>query len=68
MKMTHLKAREIHEMSNEAREKRLIELREELLQLRAQKSLGGSVQNSGEFKQTRRSIARLLTIMNENME
>ncbi|MFL2976969.1 MAG: 50S ribosomal protein L29 [Candidatus Thalassarchaeaceae archaeon] len=55
-------------MSDEAREKRLIELREELLQLRAQKSLGGSVQNSGEFKQTRRSIARLLTIMNENKE
>ena len=51
--MTHLKAREIDEMSDEAREKRLIELREELLQLRAQKSLGGSVQNSGEFKQTR---------------
>ena len=47
MKMTHLKAREIHEMSDEARAKRLIELREELLQLRAQKSLCGSVQNSG---------------------
>ena len=28
MKMTHLKAREIHEMSDEARAKRLIELRE----------------------------------------
>ena len=66
--MTHLKAREIHEMSDEARAKRLIELREELLQLRAQKSLGGSVQNSGEFKQTRSSIARLLTIMTENKE
>ena len=66
--MTHLKAREIHEMSDEARQKRLIELKEENLQVRAQKSLGGSVQNSGEFKQTRRSIARLLTIINENKE
>jgi ribosomal protein L29 len=63
--MTHLRAREIDEMSAEARVKRLVELREELLQLSAQKALGGSVQNAGEFKQTRRSIARLLTKMNQ---
>jgi large subunit ribosomal protein L29 len=63
--MTHLRAREIDEMSPEARVKRLTELKEELLQLSAQKALGGSVQNPGEFKQTRRSIARLLTKMNQ---
>ncbi len=63
--MTHLRSREIDEMSNEARDKRLIELRDELLQISAQKALGGSVQNAGEFKQTRRSIARLLTKMNQ---
>ena len=33
--MTHLKSREIDNMSDEARQSRLIELREELLQLRA---------------------------------
>ncbi len=63
--MTHLRAREIHEMSGEARQRRLLELKEELLQMSAQKALGGSVQNPGEFKQTRRSIARLLTKMNQ---
>ncbi len=63
--MTHLRAREIDEMSSEARVKRLVELKEELLQLSAQKALGGSVQNPGEFKQTRRSIARLLTKINQ---
>jgi ribosomal protein L29 len=44
--------------------RRLEELREELLQLRAQQALGGSSSNPGEFKQTRRSIARLLTSIN----
>jgi ribosomal protein L29 len=55
-------------MSGEAREARLIELREELLQLRAQQALGGSASNLGAYKATRRSIARLLTKMNGNEE
>ena len=55
-------------MSDEARQARLVELREELLQLRAQQALGGSASNLGAYKSTRRSIARLLTKMNENKE
>ena len=66
--MTHLKSREIDNMSEEARESRLLELREELLQLRAQQALGGSASNMGAYKSTRRSIARLLTKMNEKKE
>lgn len=66
--MSHLKARDIDNMSDEARESRLLELREELLQLRAQQALGGSASNLGAYKATRRSIARLLTKMNENKE
>ncbi len=66
--MSHLKSREIDGMSKEARESRLIELREELLQLRAQQALGGSASNLGAYKATRRSIARLLTKMNEDKE
>ena len=66
--MTHLKSRDIDNMSDEAKEKRLIELREELLQLRAQQALGGSASNQGAYKATRRSIARLLTKMNGNKE
>jgi ribosomal protein L29 len=59
--MTHLKSREIDTMSEEAREQRLAELKDEMLQLRAQQALGGSASNLGAYKATRRSIARLLT-------
>jgi len=59
--MTHIKSREIDNMSEEAREQRLAELKDEMLQLRAQQALGGSASNLGAYKATRRSIARLLT-------
>ncbi len=66
--MTHVKSRDIDNMSDEVREARLLELREDLLQLRAQQALGGSASNLGAYKATRRSIARLLTKMNEKKE
>ena len=66
--MTHVKSRDIDKMSDEARAARLLELREDLLQLRAQQALGGSASNLGAYKATRRSIARLLTKMNETKE
>ena len=66
--MTHVSAKEIDEMNQEQRETTLEELRDELLQLRSQQALGGSASNSGAYKQTRRSIARLLTKMNQEKE
>ena len=63
--MAHIKSRDIDHMNPEQRERRLAELREELLQLRAQQALGGSSSDAGAYKQTRRSIARLLTKMSE---
>ena len=67
--MTHIKSRDLDQMTAEQRERRLLELKEELLQLRAQQALGGSSSNAGAYKQTRRSIARLLTKMaQENKE
>lgn len=63
--MAHIKSRDIDQMNPEQRERRLVELKEELLQLRAQQALGGSSSNAGAYKQTRRSIARLLTKMAE---
>jgi len=65
MNMAHIKSRDIDQMNPEQRERRLVELKEELLQLRAQQALGGSSSNAGAYKQTRRSIARLLTKMAE---
>ena len=66
--MSHIRPRDIETMSPEQREEMLEELREELLQLRAQLALGGSVSNSGAYKQTRRSIARMLTRINQKQE
>tara|TARA_B100000029_G_scaffold190602_1_gene188508 strand:- start:3029 stop:3229 length:201 start_codon:yes stop_codon:yes gene_type:complete len=66
--MTHISSRDIDSMSPEQRLETLEDLREEMLQLRSQQALGGSASNSGAYKQTRRSIARLLTRMNQESE
>ncbi len=66
--MSHTSSKEIDEMNQEQREITLGELRDEMLQLRAQQALGGSSSNSGAYKQTRRSIARLLTKMKQEKE
>lgn len=63
--MTHLSNREIDNMSSDARKSRLLELKEEMLQLRAEQALGGSASNPGAYKQVKRSIARLKTKMHE---
>ena len=59
--MTHIRSKDIDEMSDEQIEQTLNELRDEMLQLSSQQALGGSASNAGEYKQTRRSIARVLT-------
>ena len=66
--MTHVGSKEIDEMNQEQRDIALEELRDEMLQLRAQQALGLSASNSGAYKQTRRSIARLLTKMKQEKE
>jgi ribosomal protein L29 len=64
--MSHVSNREIASMSQEARESRLLELQEELLQLRAEQALGGTPSNIGAYKAICRSIARLKTHLNNN--
>ena len=66
--MSHLSSKEIDEMNQEQREIALEELKDEMLQLRPQQALGGSASNPGSYKQTRRSIARLLTKINQEKE
>ena len=66
--MSHISSKEIDEMNQEQREITLGELRDEMLQLRSQQALGGSASHSGAYKQTRRSIARLLTKMKQEKE
>ncbi len=57
--MSHVRNRDIASMSHEALGARLLELQEELLQLQAEKALGGTPSNMGAYKATRRSIARI---------
>jgi len=56
---------EIREYSPEEREKRLTELRNELVKLKAMVEAGGAVENPARIKEIRRTIARILTIENE---
>ncbi len=63
--MSFVSNREIASMSKDAREARMLELQEELLQLRAEQALGGTPSNIGAYKATRRSIARLKTHMSQ---
>ncbi len=66
--MSHVSSKEIDEMDEEQLQLTLEDLRDEMLQLRSQQALGGSASNAGAYKQTRRSIARLLTKMNKDKE
>jgi large subunit ribosomal protein L29 len=63
-----LKAKEIRGLSAEDRQKKLHELREELMHERGLSAMGGSTPSPGKIRQLRMSIARLLTIMREEGE
>ncbi|MHA1595353.1 MAG: 50S ribosomal protein L29 [Candidatus Baldrarchaeia archaeon] len=63
--MAILRSDEIRRLSREEREKKLKELRAELLRLRSKKSMSGVVENPGRIREIRRTIARILTIMRE---
>ncbi len=62
--MAATKAKDIRELSNDERTKRLRDLKEESMNLRLQRS-AGTLENSARFKQVRREIAQILTISNE---
>jgi large subunit ribosomal protein L29 len=57
-----LRKREIKQLLPEEREKKLGELRTELVKLRTSVRAGGNVENPGRIRELRRTIARILTI------
>ena len=59
--MPILRKRELKQLLPEEREKRLAELRTELVKLRTSVKSGGNVENTGRIKEIRKTIARLLT-------
>ena len=56
---------EIRDMDTEERQERLQELRTELIKIKTMIRAGGSVENPGRVKALRKTIARILTVMNE---
>jgi len=55
-------------MSSEERRKKLLELRNELMEEYGRTSMGGSPPSPGRIKYLRRAIARLLTVMREERD
>jgi large subunit ribosomal protein L29 len=56
---------EIREMSNEEREEKLQELRTELSKLNTMIKAGGAIENPGRTRVLKKTIARILTVINE---
>jgi len=56
---------EIRDMSGEERERRLSELRTELVRMRTMVKAGGAVENPSRIRDIKRTIARILTVINE---
>jgi len=59
-----MKTSEARDLSMEEREQKVVELSEELFNLRFQHEIG-QLENPQKMKQTKREIARLNTIINE---
>lgn len=63
--MIIMKIKEIRKLKLTDQEKRLKELKLELLKERGNIEMGGNIKNPGRIKIIRRDIARLLTLKNE---
>ena len=63
--MALLKTNDIRNMSDEEREKKLNELRTELMHERGVAAMGGAPPNPGKISALRKNIARVLTVNKE---
>ena len=63
--MPILRVKEIRDMPTEERTKKLGEFRTELLRLKTMINAGGTVEDPARIRELRKTIARILTIENE---
>ncbi len=63
--MPILRKKDIRAMSSEDRGKKIVELRTELVRLKTMVKAGGSIDNPSRIRELRKTIARLVTIENE---
>ncbi len=66
--MPIIRLKDIREMSSEDREKRVMELRTELLRLKTMVKAGGAIDNPARVRELRKAIARILTVENEESQ
>ncbi len=62
-----MKAAEVRELDLEELEERLVAARRELFNLRFQHATG-QLENTGQLKEVRKNIARLLTVLNQKKQ
>jgi large subunit ribosomal protein L29 len=62
-----VKAAEVRELDVEELEQRLVETRRELFNLRFQHATG-QLENTGQLKEVRKNIARLLTVLTQKKQ
>jgi large subunit ribosomal protein L29 len=62
-----MKAAEVRELDVDELERRLVETRRELFNLRFQHATG-QLENTGQLKEVRKNIARLLTVLNQKKQ
>lgn len=60
--MPILRMKEIRDLTSEEKDRRISDLRAELLKLRAMVKAGGGVEDSGRIREIRKTIARIKTI------
>ncbi len=63
--MPILRRKDIRDMSSEDRRKKVVELRTELVRLRTMVKAGGAIDNPSRIRELRKTIARILTMDNE---
>jgi large subunit ribosomal protein L29 len=64
--MPIMRLKEIKSMSSEDRAKKISDLRAELARLRTMVRAGGAVENPARIRELRKTIAKILTIENED--
>jgi large subunit ribosomal protein L29 len=63
--MPILRVKEIRALSHDDRQKRLSELRTEMMRLKTMTKAGGSIENPARIHELRKTIARIMTVENE---
>lgn len=63
--MPILRKKDIRDMSSDDRRKKVVELRTELVRLKTMVKAGGAIDNPSRIRELRKTIARILTVDNE---